>query len=208
MKFGVIVSDPPWSFSDKLAMSDVKRSAEANYGVMSAEDIVGMDVASVAADDAVLLLWCPASLLRVGMTAMRSYGFDLKQQWVWVKTASREDRLDSDNVPGDLGMAFGMGRLARGACEFALVGTRGKVYRHLKNRSQRNVFLAPNLKHSAKPECVQDALDTMFPDLDKLEIFARRQRFGWVCVGNECPNTADEDVRYSIAQLAGVAVAA
>jgi N6-adenosine-specific RNA methylase IME4 len=193
-KYGVIAADPSWQFGDRLTMSDVPRGSASNYEVMTAEDIVQLDVRSVAADDAVLLLWCPAALISTGLCTMESWGFQMKQIWTWVKTGRHEERLDSDDVPEDLGMAFGMGRLARNACEFALVGTRGKIYPHLQHRGIRNVFLAPSYKHSEKPWKVAEALELMFPDFAKLELFARRARPGWTTIGLEVPGDP-RDVR-------------
>jgi N6-adenosine-specific RNA methylase IME4 len=196
-KYGLIVVDPPWQFGDKLTMSDVPRGADANYTTMSMRDVVTLSVRNRAADDAVLGLWCPGSMLSQGICAVEHYGFKQKQIWVWVKTGKGVD-VDAahvEDIPDEgYAMAFGMGRLARNACEFLLVGTRGKVYGKLENRSVRNVFFAPNTKHSAKPECVQDALDSMFPSVSKLELFARRQRVGWRTVGWECEGSK-EDVR-------------
>ena len=82
-------------------------------------------------------------------------------------------------------LAFGMGRLFRQCHEICLIGTRGKIYSQLANKSQRSVGFAENLKHSAKPEDLQDSLEAMFPKARKLELFARRLRPGWTCLGNE-----------------------
>ena len=98
-------------------------------------------------------------------------------------------------------LAFGMGRLFRQTHEIALVGTRGKVYGNLKNKSQRSVHFGPVLKHSAKPETIQDMLETMFPAGNKIELFARRSRKGWTCLGNQCPDTEGEDIRDSLKNL-------
>ncbi len=94
-----------------------------------------------------------------------------------------------------------MGRIFRNCHELALVGTRGKIYSKLQNKSQRSVLLAPNLKHSSKPEGLQDRLDLMFPQANKLELFARRLRLGWICIGDEAKNTLNEDIRDSIDKL-------
>jgi len=61
------------------------------------------------------------------------------------------------------------------------------------------VSFAPNLRHSAKPEDLQDSLDIMFPKGNKLELFARRIRKDWVCLGDEICN--GEDIRVSLAKL-------
>lgn len=97
-------------------------------------------------------------------------------------------------------LAFGMGRLFRQTHEICLIGTSdNQIYQHLKNKSQRSVCLAPNLGHSSKPEDLQDSLDLMFPRGKKLELFARRHRPGWVCLGNEICN--GEDIRVSLTKL-------
>ena len=97
-------------------------------------------------------------------------------------------------------LAFGMGRLFRQTHEICLIGTNNnKIYKLLKNRSQRSISIAENLKHSAKPEDLQDSLDLMFPNTTKLEMFARRVRPGWECIGNEVCN--GEDIYVSISKL-------
>jgi len=97
-------------------------------------------------------------------------------------------------------LAFGMGRLFRQTHEICLIGiSDNKIYKKLQNKSQRSVCFAENLRHSAKPEDLQDSLDTMFPKTKKLELFARRHRPGWVCLGNEICN--GEDIRVSLGKL-------
>jgi N6-adenosine-specific RNA methylase IME4 len=97
-------------------------------------------------------------------------------------------------------LAFGMGRLFRQTHEICLIGTSdNKIYKSLKNKSQRSVCLAENLGHSSKPEDLQDSLELMFPRAKKLELFARRLRKGWVCLGNEVCN--GEDITVSLAKL-------
>lgn len=103
----------------------------------------------------------------------------------------------------DVPLAFGNGRIARAAKEVFLVGVRGRAYRHLRDKSTRDVFFAAVGEHSEKPECFQDALDRMFPEGERLELFARRARPGWVCVGNQAPATPGEDIRDTLARLLG-----
>ncbi len=96
-------------------------------------------------------------------------------------------------------LAFGMGHLFRQTHEICLIGTRGKINSQLANKSQRSVSFASNLKHSAKPEDLQDSLEIMFPTAQKLELFARRIRPGWTCLGNEVCN--GEDINVSLSKL-------
>jgi N6-adenosine-specific RNA methylase IME4 len=179
--FKVVVADPPWAFNDRLRMSAVKRGAEAHYGTMSVAEIAALPVADWCLADAVLALWVPASLLADGLTVLAGWGFAQKQIYTWVKQTKTG------------GIAFGMGRQFRGATEHALIGTRGRP--KPVSRSQRNVDLFPALPHSRKPSRLQERLEEMYPEGPFLELFARRGRPGWTCVGNESPDSPGADVR-------------
>ena len=97
-------------------------------------------------------------------------------------------------------LAFGMGRLFRQTHEICLIGINDKgIYKKLNNKSQRSVSFGEVLKHSSKPEHLQDSLELMFPKTEKIELFARRLRSGWTCVGNEICN--GEDIRVSLSKL-------
>ena len=92
-----------------------------------------------------------------------------------------------------------MGRIFRQTHEIALIGVRGNVYSELQNKSQRSVMLDINKKHSEKTEILQDRLQLMFPNfVNRLELFARRDRPGWTCMGLECPSTVGHDIRQDI----------
>jgi N6-adenosine-specific RNA methylase IME4 len=103
-------------------------------------------------------------------------------------------------------LAFGMGRLFRQCHEICLVGiNNNKIYKHLSNKSQRSVSFSENLKHSIKPENLQNSLELMFPgDINRIELFARRQRRGWYCFGNESPMTKGEDIYKSLQKVISV----
>lgn len=222
MKFDVIVSDPPWSFDDRLTMDDVKRGAAANYSVLDGYAIQNLNVKDIAADDAVLALWVPSSLMSLGLKVMNNWGFRQTQSLIWVKQkkdplaelkkAIRKkskkklvsladinqciDEFDLNSTTG-----FFMGRLFRQCHEVVLIGAKGKCYSQLRNKSQRSVLFDINHKHSAKPEILQDRLELMFPAAKQLEMFARRDRAKWTCVGFECPSSLGEDIRDSISRL-------
>jgi N6-adenosine-specific RNA methylase IME4 len=116
----------------------------------------------------------------------------IKSMKTAIKSITNIDKLNET-------LAFGMGRLFRQTHEICLIGTsNNKIYSSLANKSQRSVSLAPNLKHSAKPENLQDSLDIMFPVARKIELFARRVRPGWICLGNEIDG---KDIRDALADL-------
>lgn len=215
MKYKMMVADPPYGFSDKLTHSDVARGAEANYPVLSNKDIMDLPIPDVMdASGSIIALWVPSSLMNLGVELMGKWGFDIKQNWIWCKTVKdpfakikrqikKNEAVDWDKINFDNFMAFGMGRIARGSHEIALIGTKGKIYGDLKNNSQRTVFHHPNTKHSKKPEILQDRLELMFPSFIEegkaIEIFARRERKGWLCLGNEVGNK--KDIRENLKEL-------
>jgi len=227
-KFRVVVADCPWPFGDKLKMSETKRGAEANYDTLTIQDLKDLPVKDVCAEDAILALWVPSALLSDGLAVMEAWGFRQTQTFIWVKTKKSPLRyLQRDVVSAfrkapkqvpktgfanivkdilgsfDLSkiLAFGLGRLFRGTHELALIGVRGKIYNHLKDRSQRTTSFYSSTKHSTKPDILQDRLAKMFPRANRLEMFARRDKKDWVCIGNECPSTMGEDIRQSLQRL-------
>jgi len=211
MKYQCIVIDHPWSFADQLRQSDVKRGAKANYNTMSLTDIKNMNISGLADENGcILCMWCPSSLLKEGIEVMEAYGFKLKSSFVWVKSKKEQSvrnilkdgaiSLFKSFLLGDNVLGMGLGHTFRQCHEICLIGINNtKIYKSLKNKSQRSVCLAENQGHSIKPETLQDRLDIMFPDTLKCELFARRHRPGWRCVGNEICD--GEDISVSIQKL-------
>jgi N6-adenosine-specific RNA methylase IME4 len=211
VKFNLLCVDCPWSFSDKLAMSKIKRGAKANYSTMTNTAIKQLRIPELAEKDAVLALWVPSTLLQVGLDVMLEWGFAYKQNWIWVKTKKdplellkkeirkksfkdNKNKLininDVENIINNFDLNnmlnFGMGHIARNTHEICLIGTKGKLSKFIKNKSQRTVLFEQNFKHSKKPEILQDRLELIFPDFSKkLEVFGRRERQGWTVIGNE-----------------------
>jgi len=211
--FRLIVADPPWKFDDSLPKGEnkPKRGAEQQYPVLSVDALCDLPVEAVVAPEAMLGLWCPGALIANGLRVMDAWGFVHKQIWPWIKTSKASEIPEDDGelpyvvkkglyCPGR--MAFGMGRYGRGCSEVALVGARGRVQPLVVARNVRAIVFGPVLRHSAKPEQFQDKLERILPEGLKLELFARRDRKPWVCVGDEAPATIGEDIRASMRWLA------
>ncbi|MDP2683516.1 MAG: MT-A70 family methyltransferase [bacterium] len=233
VKYNLIVADPPWEFSDRLTMSSTPRGADANYDTLTLKAIEDLEISELAADDAVLVLWVPSSMLQEGLSTMKNWGFVQKQTFVWVKVKQTHGALDPlkelrkqcnkliknplniKTIFNDVNnlingfdinniLSMYLGHLFRQTHEIALIGIRGNIYNKLAVKNQRSVLLDKNFGHSSKPEGLQDRLNLMFPDFIKLELFARRQRLGWLCVGDEAFMTKGEDVRTSIKKLKNI----
>ena len=198
----IIVADPPWGFDDGLkAMKDgVRRSAQSQYSTLSIEEIKTLNVKSLADSGGCLLaLWVPGSMLQDGLDVVKAWGHQQKQVFVWTKM--KNDYIEDLKNGTDLNKTtrIAMGRLFRQTHEIALICTSGRsVYRHLKDKSQRSVAFDINKGHSIKPDTLQDRLEIMFPEAKKLELFARRQKPGWTCVGDAIDG---KDIRDVIPEL-------
>jgi N6-adenosine-specific RNA methylase IME4 len=173
--FRVIVADPPWPFKDKLPGRT--RGAARHYSCMSVEDICRFPL-PLLADDAVLLLWRVAAMQQEALDVIRMWGFKpVKTEIVWLKKSVNGSRW------------FGMGHILRAEHEICLVGTRG--HPQVLNHSTRTTFMtdftglsAAVGRHSEKPERFYTIIESLFAG-PYAELFARRQRPGWTCLGLE-----------------------
>lgn len=204
-KYKVIITDNPWSFDDKLTMSDVDRGAEANYATMSTEEIAALPVQEVVdREGAILAMWCPSTHLVEGLHIMQAWGFELKGTFIWVKItkdgwvpdAGDEDLLSYHGSLLGGGLSFYMGRYFRQCHELALIGTCGRV--KVSSRSERSVCLAYNEGHSIKPYTLHERMERLVPGGPYLEMFGRRRHPNWTVLGNEIDG---RDIRHSLPNL-------
>jgi len=174
--FQVLCADPPWQFNDRLP--GVARGAAKNYRTLSTRELVRFPLPPIA-DDAALFLWRVAALQRDAVDVADAWGFAVKTELVWLKKTAGGRRW------------FGMGRTLRAEHEVALVATRGRP--QVLNRSVRSTFVtdldaaglsAPVGRHSEKPEAFYAIVESLFAG-PYCELFARRQRPGWTCLGDE-----------------------
>lgn len=187
MIYRVIAADPAWKFGDKLPGNG--RGAEKHYNVMTTEQICMLDLPPID-DDAILFLWRVAGMQEDALAVMHMWGFTLKSELVWVKT--KNGVIIEDDTPLDeTELAFGMGHYTRHCHEVCLIGTRGKAAsRVMKNRSVRSVFFAEREEHSKKPEKFFELVEQMTGgEGPYLELFSRKQRPNWTCIGSDLGTT-------------------
>ena len=135
---------------------------------MSLDEICDMPVESeLATDDAVLFLWATAPLLPEALDVMDSWGFEYRTGAVWDKKK------------------IGMGYWFRGQHEHLLVGVRGDPPKPPPKAICSSIIASPRGGHSEKPEAVYRMIEAYYPELPKLEMFARGDRPGWSTWGNQ-----------------------
>ncbi|QAA32750.1 MT-A70 family methyltransferase [Clostridium manihotivorum] len=185
MKFNIIYADPPWSYkvySDK----GKGRSAESHYSTMNHEDIYNLDVASLAAKDCILFLWVTFPNLITGIETIKRWGFTYKTLgFCWVKRNKKSPSW-----------FWGLGFWTRANPEICIIATRGNPKR--LSKSVHSIVDTPIEEHSKKPDIVRERIIELCGDLPRVELFARQEYEGWVCLGNEIDGL---DIRESIKRL-------
>jgi N6-adenosine-specific RNA methylase IME4 len=136
---------------------------------MDLESICALPVADIATPDAVLLLWVPACNLHEALRVVAAWGFEYLTCAVWVKTTG----------------APGLGHWFRTDHELLLVARRGDVPTPLPANRPSSAIQAPRREHSRKPDEVYAVIERMYPELPKVELFARARRPGWDAWGKE-----------------------
>jgi N6-adenosine-specific RNA methylase IME4 len=159
----IIVADPPWKYD--FSSTTPSRQTERQYDTLSVDEIIAQ--APTPAPDSVLFLWATVPLLPKALAVMEGWGFEYKSCAIWDKEV------------------IGLGNWFRIQHEFLLVGIRGKISPPEGFLLVSSIFRSKRRGHSEKPEEVFAWIDKAFPDMRKLEMYARKQRSGWSVWGNE-----------------------
>lgn len=163
--YGVILADPPWRFEPRSRITGMDRAADNHYATMTTDEIKALLIP--AAQDCVLFLCATAPMLPHALEVMTAWGFTYRTHVVWVK-----DRI-------------GTGYWVRNQHELLLIGVRGEVPAPAPGDQPVSVTFAPVTRHSSKPATFVEMIERMFPNVPRIELFARGRRLGWDVWGNE-----------------------
>ena len=182
MRYRTIVADPPWDSDDTnwnpgrldhrgRSGTVEPRATTVPYGCMSLAEIAAIPVEEWADANAHLYLWTTQRFLRASFEVAEKWGFRVSATLVWCKAP----------------MGFMGGTFYGSSTEFCQFATRGQV--SAQSRVGRRWFEWPRGVHSAKPEGFIDMVEQVSPE-PRLEMFARRARFGWDTWGDQSLGTA------------------
>lgn len=161
-KYRVIYADPPWSYNDKQNI-EVLGGAEKHYTTMPLKDICELPVPS--ADNAVLFIWVTSPMLEDVFKVIKAWGFIYKSSFVWDK------------------VAHNMGHYNSVRHELLLICTKGSCTPDIPKLFD-SVVSIERTEHSRKPKEFRDMIDTLYPNGNRLEMFAREAPEGWDVWGN------------------------
>lgn len=131
-----------------------------------------LNVSAIAADDCLLFMWTTGPQFANSIDLGNSWGFEYKTvAFVWDK------------------MIHNPGRYTLSQTEFVLAFKKGKFPTPRGARNVRQLISVQRGKHSEKPEEVIQGITKMFPEQEKIELFARKNYEGWDNWGLEIPTS-------------------
>lgn len=174
-KYQVIYADPPWHYANRANhKTRFRGGVHGHYQTMSLDAICDLPVIEMVDESAVLYLWITYPHLLDAEKVFRAWGFRyVTVAFDWIKLN-----------PSNYWPFFGVGHYTKSNSEICLFGTRGKIM-HPAVNDVSSVIMAPRGRHSQKPSEARIAIERMYPEHRKLELFAREKVAGWDSWGNE-----------------------
>ena len=165
-KYRVIYADPPWQYGNTNVTGFVEQ--RDHYQTMLPDEIAAMPIKDITEDDAVLFLWVTSPILEDSFRVIHGWGFNYKASFVWDK------------------VSHVMGHYNSVRHELLLICTKGSCLPDVK-KLYDSVYSEERGEHSAKPAFFRDMIDTIYPNGNRIELFARQRSQGWDVYGNDLP---------------------
>lgn len=168
-----MLADPSWKFK-VYGKNGLKKSPDRHYVTIPLPEMISLPVKSIVAKDALMIMWVYDPMLPEALMLAEAWGFKFVTVFnYWNKlTASGKQ-------------CFGTGYHTRaGGTEMCWLFKRGKGLRVL-NHSVPRTFSSVRREHSRKPNNVHDAIELMYGDFPRVELFSRQRRDGWVTWGDQ-----------------------
>ena len=173
-KYEIIYTDPAWDQT-----KGNKRKCRPNQGKKLDYNTCSMDEIKEIHRQAIKLcnpkhnifMWTIDKYLHETEQLMKELGYELHARMIWNKT-------------NGIAPAF----TVRFSHEYLLwFYKKGNMLMPCNEQKGKfaTVFTEQATKHSKKPLCAYEMIETMFPDSAKLEMFARNTREKWDCWGNQ-----------------------
>lgn len=188
-KYQVIYADPPWDYGGKMQYDKTTIKAENigfekkiflssatfNYPTLKLKQLKELDITSIADEDCLLFMWTTGPQMSNSIELGKAWGFEYKTvAFVWDK------------------MVHNPGRYTLSQTEFVLAFKKGRFPQPRGARNIKQMITVHRGKHSVKPIEVIDGITNMFPQQDKIELFARNNYVGWDNWGLEIPDSKIE----------------
>lgn len=169
--YQLIYADPPWRQTKNKRKVRPNQKKDFDYPTLSLEDIKNhLQEAVGGVSQQILFLWTIDKYLFEAQEIAENLGFKLHARMIWDKV---------NGIPTAFTVRYGHEYLLymyKGKFTPVATEARGKIH---------TVFREKATRHSKKPEIAYQIIEQLYPDLNKLEMYARNEREGWDCWGNE-----------------------
>lgn len=172
--YNIVYTDPPWKQTKGNARKcRPNQGKELDYQTMNIDDIFELQKPFFENCEPKhnVFMWTIDKFLHETELKMKELGYELHARMIWDKTNGIAPAFTVRYSHEYLLWFYKKGNILMPCDE-----TKGKF---------TTVFREPSTKHSKKPVCAYEMLEAMFPEAKKIELFARNQREGWDCWGNE-----------------------
>jgi N6-adenosine-specific RNA methylase IME4 len=173
-RYQVIYADPPWKQSKggKKSVRANSSGSPLDYPTMGIDEIkTVIELATELSDtDSILFLWTIDKYLFEAQSIAEQCGYRLHARMIWNKVTG---------IPCAFTIRYGH--------EYLLYMYRGKLRKVADNERGKihSVFTERVKRHSQKPQIAYEIIERLYPDTNKLELFARTKTPGWDVWGNE-----------------------
>lgn len=172
--YGLIYADPPWKQSKggKKSVRENSSGKPLDYPTCSLDEIkehLRLATESTT-ENSILFPWTIDKYLFEAQQIAESLGYKLHARMIWDKVTG---------IPAAFTVRYGH--------EYLLYMYKGKLTPVAKDERGKihTVFRERVTKHSKKPDIAYEIIERLYPDLKKLEMYARETRDGWDSFGNE-----------------------
>jgi N6-adenosine-specific RNA methylase IME4 len=175
-KYDIVYSDPPWQQKKggKKKVRPNSSGGELDYPTMQLKDIKELHkqiLNNITTEKHNVFMWAIDKYLHETEQMMKELGYELHARIIWDKTNGVSPAYTVRFTHEYLLWFYKKGSILMPCKE-----QRGK---------QTTVIRESSTKHSKKPIAAYEMLEVMFPEANKIELFARNKRASWDCWGNE-----------------------
>ena len=173
-KYDLILADPPWKQTrgGKKSVRENSSGKPLEYPTCSMIEIKEHLRAAVdrTNDNSVMFLWTIDKYLFEAEEIAKELGYKIHARMIWNKVTG---------IPSAFTVRYGH--------EYLLYCYKGKLTKIAKEERGKihTVFTEKVKRHSQKPEISFEIINRLYPDLKKIEMYARTEREGFDCWGNE-----------------------
>jgi len=173
-RYDIIYTDPAWKQTKGNSRKcRPNQGKELDYSTLNLDDIkeIHRQAITLCNDKHNIFMWTIDKYLHETELMMKELGYKLHARMIWDKTNGVAPAFTVRYSHEYLLWFYKKGNILMPCQE-----TRGKYTTVLREQAT---------KHSKKPLCAYEMIESMFPNTNKLEMFARINRENWDCWGNE-----------------------